>query len=321
LTLYQLPGRDQIAREVNLAAGAIREEGTDSGELCKTLFGRLPHHLRQKPRWLLALDPGLFEAPFAALLQEDGSRLAESHTIEIVPGAAYWVETGSRPSAARSPLFVGVGDPIYNTADPRRPKSQRSSARHSLTLARLVGSGAELAECARAWGGDRVLLEGGAASRSNLQTQLARDPAVVHIATHVVESQEQAAYGLIALSLTPSGENELVPPIEIAGWRTHAGVVVLSGCRSGEGRELPGAGLQGLTRAWLSAGADTVIASHWSTFDSSGVLFGALYRYLSNHPELGPAAALRSAQLETFHSGGWQANPRYWGAYFALGAR
>jgi CHAT domain-containing protein len=321
LALYELPGRDEIAGQVDEAARAIRHDGTDSGRLSRTLFGLLSAQLRGKTRWLLALAPGLFEAPFAALLQEDGSRLAENHTIEIVPGAAYWLEAVSRPLVPHTRLFVGVGDPIYNTADPRLPKGGTLPSRKTLTLARLVGSGAEVEECARGWAGERVLLKGADASRSNLQRQLARDPAVVHIATHVIESQEQPSYGLIALSLTPARENELVPPFEIAGWRTRAGLVVLSGCRSGDGEELPGAGLQGLTRAWLSAGARTVIASHWSTFDSSGALFGALYRHLSGHPELGPAAALRSAQLEALHSGGWQANPRYWGAYFALGTR
>ena len=33
------------------------------------------------------------------------------------------------------------------------------------------------------------------------------------------------------------------------------GLVVLSGCHSDAGRVLPGAGLLGLTRAWLTAGA------------------------------------------------------------------
>jgi CHAT domain-containing protein len=144
---------------------------------------------------------------------------------------------------------------------------------------------------------------------------------VVHLATHVVESHEPPAYGLIALSLTPRRENELLSPVEIAAWRTSVGLVVMSGCDSGRGDALPGTGLLGLTRAWLAAGAGTVIASNWSTPDDSGALFRVLYRNLSTHPELGPATALRSAQLEMIRSGGWRANPRYWGAYFAMGAR
>jgi CHAT domain-containing protein len=166
-----------------------------------------------------------------------------------------------------------------------------------------------------------VLLQGAAASRDNLRAQLARNPAVVHFATHVVESAERPSYGLIALSLTPTRESQLLPPFEIAAWRTGAGLVVLSGCHSGEGQALPGTGLLGLTRAWLTAGAGAVIASNWSTPDASGALFGALYRHLGAGPDIIPSAALRAAQLEMIRSGGWRANPRYWGAYFAVGAR
>jgi CHAT domain-containing protein len=200
-------------------------------------------------------------------------------------------------------------------------KSAQRTRGDSLALPRLVASGTEIDESARAWGGDCVLLKGTDASREHLRAQLGRNPAVVHIATHVVESGERPSYGLIALSLTPQRESELVPPFEIAEWRTGAGLVVLSGCHSGEGAALPGTGLLGLTRAWLTAGAGAVIASNWSTPDSSGALFAALYRHLSARPDAGPAAALRAAQVEMIRSGGWRANPRYWGAYFAVGAR
>jgi CHAT domain-containing protein len=188
-------------------------------------------------------------------------------------------------------------------------------------LPRLVGSGAELEACARSWSGERVLLKGAYASREGLAEQLRRNPAVVHLATHVLESSERPSYGLIALSLTPRRESELLPPYEIAGWRTNAGLVVLSGCHSAEGAQLPGTGLLGLTRAWLMAGAHSVIGSNWDTPDESGALFGALYRNLSGERRGSPAAALRAAQLEMIRSGGWRAKPSYWGAYFVVGSQ
>jgi CHAT domain-containing protein len=165
------------------------------------------------------------------------------------------------------------------------------------------------------------LLKGSTASRNSLAEQLRRNPAVVHLATHVLESSERPSYGLIALSLTARREIELLPPYEIAGWRTNAGLVVLSGCHSAQGAELPGTGLLGLTRAWLMAGAHSVISSNWATADESGALFGALYRNLSGERSHAPAAALRAAQLEMIRSGGWRAKPSYWGAYFVVGSQ
>jgi CHAT domain-containing protein len=164
-------------------------------------------------------------------------------------------------------------------------------------------------------------LEGASASRENLKRELARDPAVVHLATHVLESGGAEPQGLIALSLTPQRENQLLPPQEIAGWHTGADLVVMSSCHSAGAPALPGTGLIGLTRAWLAAGARTVIASNWPTPDENGFLFRSLYRNLSANLDLGPSAALRAAQLEMIRSGDWRARPLYWAAYFAVGAR
>ena len=124
--------------------------------------------------------------------------------------------------------------------------------------------------------------------------------------------------GLIALSLTDGGAANLLQPAEIARWHTAAQLVVLSGCHSAAGAVLPGTGLLGLNRAWLAAGAQNVISSHWAVPDESGSLFAVLYRNLSAHG-LSAAQALRTAQLEMLRTTGWRARPQYWGAYFAMG--
>jgi CHAT domain-containing protein len=98
---------------------------------------------------------------------------------------------------------------------------------------------------------------------------------------------------------------------------------VLSGCSSAQGEILPGTGLMGLTRAWLAAGAGTVIASRWPTADESGELFLSFYRRLLGsgafRTPARPAAALQQAQREMLHSGSWRSAPRYWAAFFATG--
>jgi CHAT domain-containing protein len=269
----------------------------------------------------------------------------ERHTIQVIPGVGYWLERVGRSTGDRSRLLLGVGDPIYNGADPRIrrrstgpewsfPLRLNAAPREGgLDLPRLVGSGAELDACARAWSGESVLLKGGEASRRNLLSQLRRKPAIVHLATHVLGtsvaesramegrvagSADRSAYGMIALSLTGPSEPELLPPMEIARWKIEAGLVVLSGCGSAGGTVLQGTGLMGLTRAWLAAGARSVVGSRWATPDEDGGLFRSFYRSL-NDPGQGPAQALRASQLEMIRSGGWRAKPRYWGAYFMLG--
>ncbi len=317
------------------------------------LFGPLAPRFQQKTRWLLALDqgehsapartgptaPGLFDAPLSALaIETKGPRpvfVAELHNTVLIPGAAFWTEAVARHrSLPVSPVFIGIGDAIYNTADPRLPPSlvarqtrttafiaSAATSLPSLALPRLVASGPELDACARAWVGERVLLKGAQASREQLQKQIRRNPAVLHFATHFLPSYGGRTSGLIALSLNPHGETELLAPEEIARWSVNGALVVLSGCHSAQGAVLPGTGLLGLTRAWLAAGAQCVIGSRWSTPDDSGVLFSALYRNLRGQAHPDPSEALRAAQVEMIHAGGWRAHPRYWGTYLTVGSQ
>ncbi|MBZ5580148.1 MAG: CHAT domain-containing protein [Acidobacteriia bacterium] len=325
VVLYRLPPRDLIESQVRATLAALREDRPTaagrSADLYATLFAPLAARFQRASRWLLALDETLFDLPIAALPTGRGPRsvyVAELHTVEVIPGAAYWLDSAARDRVPLAPLLVGVADPIYNRADARLERTRPGSA-PQLALPRLAGSSTEIEACARAWAGPSVLLRGSAASLENVAAQLRRRPAIVHLATHYLESAAHPGYALIALTLAPGGEPQLLTPFELSRWRIQAGLVVLSGCHSAAGPVLPATGLQGLTRAWLAAGAQSVIASLWETPDDDGALFRALYRNLRDGPALDPARALHDAQLDMIHDGGRHARPTYWGAYFLVG--
>jgi len=349
LVLYRLPPQNQLQRKIAAALEAIRQDrpGADASaaDLYAGLFGGVAPRFLNKTRWMLSLDKSLFDVPFAALMEPASGRpayLVERHETLVIPGAAYWVDAmARRGSASASGRFLGVGDPVYNAADSRLPAhgpawfrlaswlgpaADSAATPATLSLPRLPASASELDACARAWGGPSLLLEGARAARLELAAALDRDPEIIHFATHFLESSAPqrnyavaSAYGLIALSVGVRGEAELLTPAEIAHWKTRAVLVVLSGCHSDAGRVLPGAGLLGLTRAWLAAGAHSVAGSRWATPDENGALFAALYRGLRSQPTPDPSLALASAQREMIRSGGWRARPRYWGAYFMVG--
>jgi tetratricopeptide (TPR) repeat protein len=338
LAVYQLPPRRELQAQAATVSGLIRDDspGADAAGagLYASLFGILPRRFQDKPRWLLALDDALLNVPVAALVERQGARpvyVAQRHTTEVIPGAGYWLEAAARsPETPAARLFVGVGDPIYNTADDRHlgkaahsglftwPFLSAAAPDSSLLLPRLVASGAEVEACAAAWKGRRILLEGKDASTARLREELRQSPAVVHFATHVVASSDRTGYGMIALSLNDRNAAELLAPMEIAGWKAHVGLVVLSGCRSAAG-VWPWSGLVGLTRAWLAAGARSVVSSRWDTPDEEGALFRVFYRNLSAQERPNPVEALRAAQMEMMATGDWRSRPRYWGAYFVVG--
>jgi CHAT domain-containing protein len=78
----------------------------------------------------------------------------------------------------------------------------------------------------------------------------------------------------------------------------------------------------GMTRAWLAAGARSVIATRWPEPDrDTGSIFPSLYGlYLRNRASesLSFGALLRDAQLTELHAGGARADPARWASYFCV---
>ena len=325
--LYRLPSAAQLADLAGRFEKSVRENSpaaTLAGyRLYRALFGPLASPVQRKAHWLLALDASLFELPFAALVVETGADgpvfLAERHSVQTTSGAGMLALSAAAPRQSLRGPFLGVADPVYNTADPRWSGTAHPS--EDLHLARLVGSAREVAASAAAWSGPRspVLLEGAAASRCSVEAALDSHPAVLHFATHVLESRQRFRSGLIVLSLAGRGQTEALTSAEIATWHLDGALVALSGCSSGSAEALPGTGLMGLTRAWQAAGASAVIATRWPEPDDAGALFVSFYRYLHAFPQAGAAVALQHAQIALLRSHTWRSSPSYWGAYFVTG--
>ncbi|HVG60145.1 MAG TPA: CHAT domain-containing tetratricopeptide repeat protein [Hyalangium sp.] len=111
-------------------------------------------------------------------------------------------------------------------------------------------------------------------------------------------------------------ENSWVTALELAGlnlWGTQ--LVVLSACDTGRGDIQPGQGVYGLRRAFLSAGAETVVTSLWQVKDdtTSELMEGYYQRLFSGR---GRTAALREAMqaLRQKHP-----HPHFWAPFIAIG--
>lgn len=340
--LYALPDKSHLTADIQNFVEAVRARQDSSARLGRQLYGELFGHLeasfRDKPQWILALDEQLFHIPFGALVVDSAGPvyLAERHAVRITTGAVMLAGRHERPwNELLNGRFVGVGDAIYNTADPRWHEAARERVdsfagvvfaasegpkRQGWALARLPGSAREIESCARTWDAQPpILLEGADAAPAALRRALDAGPSVVHIAAHFLQGNAPPRPSLIALSLVKPGELQMVSPLEITRFKFSAGVVVLSGCSSGRADVLPASGLMGLTRAWLAGGARAVVASHWPTPDDNGPLFVAFYKHLQQSPDAGPAAALQRAQRDILRAGGWRSNPQYWATYFVVG--
>ena len=278
-------------------------------KLYQNLFGEVRNSYLSHPRWLLELDGPLFDVPFSALVAGN-EYLGANAALEIIPSAIML----KRREPFLAGGFLGVGDPIYNAADIRY---QGDRARVGTALPRLPATAPELDASAREWGSKSQLLTGEHATAPEVEIALRSNPAVVHFATHVVAGPGDYSSGLIALSLDHNGTVGLLGPTEIVAHPVKAQLVVLNGCHSAQGQALPGAGLMGLTRAWIGAGAKAVLATRWDIPDDAGqAVMVAFYRSLRSNPDQGPAFALRQAQMELARGNRWP--PSVWAAYFLL---
>ncbi len=327
ITLGRLAPQGEIREQVEKFLNSVREDkGVEAsgGRLFSSLFGQIHSRVEGKKRWLLILDRDLFSVPFAALSTSVPARfLVEEHSLRIMPGV--FLQQDEPVSLHHSDGFLGVGDAIYNRADPRFPNSNSTFAKVKYPLSRLPATAAEISNCALRLKptGTVNLLTGAQVNTKSLRAALSNNPHIIHIAAHFVTENLPDAEPSLALGVNSQGVPELVSPKETATFNTHARLVVLNGCGSGSGPGRPGSGLMGLTRAWLAAGVQTTIASLWPTPDDTGEMFLGLYERISNQNELlnSPqiAEALRQSQLSCLRSKTFRSKPKYWSAFFVVG--
>jgi len=330
LRLYELPNQETIEKEANDFSRAVAEKWPNRDSIGQkfgsALFGKTAPFLAHKQNWLLTVDGKLLDkVPFSALpiYTSVGAfkPLGTVHTLRFLPSALLLYSPKTRTV---SPRFVGVGDPIYNRADARNDHAPASGASEQktsslTTLARLVGSEREIQRAAKASGlPETETLTGKKASGAELRQALTTSPEILHFAVHVVSPKEHPGEAALALSLDKNNIPELLTAESVATYRTPGSLVVLSGCASQQGEVLPGAGLVGLSRAWLLAGASAVIVSAWPTPDDSGQFFSIFYGHFQQTS--GPIAqraamALQRTQSDMQSSGGYRSDASFWAAY------
>jgi CHAT domain-containing protein len=144
----------------------------------------------------------------------------------------------------------------------------------------------------------------------------------VHFATHGMLNSAHPELSALMLSLVNEQgveQDGFLWAHEVYNLRLPAEMVVLSGCRTGLGKEIKGEGLVGLTRGFMYAGSARVLVSLWDIADeASSALMVRVYKEILGQQRLRPAAALRAAQISIWNEKRWQA-PYYWAAFVLQG--
>ncbi len=259
------------------------------------------------------------------------------------------VNVGAKEQSAQA---TSKEQPAKASTKPAEPKARRGSVTDARSLSELyfqpLGGTAEEADAIRKFFPDAHLLTGESATTDALKRTVA--PRMLHIATHGfflqtpqavadagaraptttpgMEAASESDNPLLRSGLALAGANRrgaaattddgILTALEASGlnlWGTK--LVVLSACDTGLGEVHNGEGVYGLRRAFVLAGAETLVMSLWPASDySTRTLMTSYYRNLKQG--WGRGAALRRAQLEMLKRNP-QLHPFYWANFIQSG--
>ncbi|MFD9409813.1 CHAT domain-containing protein [Streptomyces sp. NPDC059989] len=141
---------------------------------------------------------------------------------------------------------------------------------------------------------------------------------VLHLACHATfDAHEPRSSALVLADPEDPRRPVHLTLEELIHTRTDARLAVLSGCRTGLADLAPGGELDGMVRAFLTAGAHTVIASQWRVDDeATTALMARMYRELAGGAPVG--SALRTAQRAIRATPGLD-HPYFWSGFVQTG--
>jgi CHAT domain-containing protein len=145
---------------------------------------------------------------------------------------------------------------------------------------------------------------------------------VLHIAAHALVNEDQPELSGIALSMVDRGGasvNGVVRLHDVYRMRAPVELVTLSACRTSEGKNIAGEGVEGLARGFLVAGSRSVLAAKWEADDAStNQLMRSFYSAFLQENQTS-TAALRAAQRKLIADKRFSA-PYYWAGIVLAGS-
>lgn len=326
-----------------------------SSELFDRILKPALEKLEISKRLIIIPDGMLNVTPFEVLVTGAGCDngiksncfFGDQYNISYYPSAA--ILTFNREAVPQTPppqgSLLAVGDPIYGLDDDRLSNSQisflqgnKEKDNREFTLRgsrfrnvmegkgysfeRLRNSGLEVKKIKDAFEnspGDREVLVGFDASESRLKSRDLTKYRYLHFTLHGILAFDvpYLKEPALVLGVDPdSREDGFLTLGEIYALKLNADLVTLSACETGLGLRVAGEGVIGLSRAFMIAGARSVLVSLWKVSDeSTALLMEEFYRLLSRGEEKVDALAKAKQKLRQM---GYK-NPYFWAPFILIG--
>ena len=299
---------DAYLREVKAKRPAMSE----ARKLYQLLLAPVPE-TEERQQLVIVRDGPLHLVPFDALINDHEQYVMQSHTVVYAPSAmTFFLLRQSRPQRKTSGMLA-VGGVPYGHSGLKASAVTRGFGESGLED--LPGSADEARAAMEALPSDQnILLVGTGATETAVKNSMNRR--VIHLAVHAIaNSGRPDRASLVLLSDPTNGEDGFLEASEIVQLRLSADLVVLSACNTAVGPIEGEEGISTLARAFLLAGARTVISTLWSINDNSTVYLMKVFYSRLSRGEPAPYALRMAKQdmLETF--GSTSALPYYWAGF------
>jgi CHAT domain-containing protein len=310
---------------------AASTSGTPAHDLYQALLAPVVASIGTARDVYVGADAAIWRVPFAALEDAAGKVLIDQGYVFRYLPASQELARSPNPTPAKS-LFV-LGAPEFGR------KVEGSVFQRFEPLANTRSEAEDLAKLwkTRVPTSDVRLLLGAQASKAALLG--ASSHGVIHVATHgwflpsasalradtklfLTPEPAMIAPPLVRTGLALSGANQglegTVTALELSTLDLRATqLVVLSACETGRGEVSAGEGVFGLSRAFLSDGAETVVSTLWSVGDASTrELMSAYYSRLLRGEDR--VTSLYGAARELRGKPGRQ-DPWFWAGFLPYG--
>ena len=285
------------------------------GPIARQLMDGIPVLDNPSVRHITVIPDGvLARIPFEALTLPGTSRLlVERFTVSYSPSAALIARVANH-RAVRWPwqtAFVAFADPSPN------PGALAAELTPARAWPRLPEAVREVTGIAHSVGG-RSMVHAGADARKQYLGEATYAP-LLHFATHAFADMQDTDRSYILLApATPAQRSDYlflkeVYALPLAG----VDLVTASACETGGGKLVRGEGVESFSRAFLAAGARSVVTSLWSVGDKSTA--EVMLRFYSGLAAgKSKAEALRAAKLDFLRSPS-ASHPAYWAAFVLNG--
>ena len=331
-SVFPLKGKREIEAASDELLSKLRQQQMSQAEGQK-LGGLVALPELESYRYLTIVPDGrLHLIPFDALIRPDRSYWGKNQTISYTPSAAteFVLRTRQRQPRPDDRTFLGVGSVNYgvetrthavSTSAPRsRSESPVEDEAFDPSQMRQLPDSLEEVRSAAALVDPHATLEtGDNATKTafyDVKPQLFK---IIHFAVHAVTDVNRPDRAALILRIDPPRSDGRLEARDILRLRLRSELVVLSACDTAVGRLQGEEGIANLTRAWLAAGADSVVSTLWPV-DDSFTLY--LMKRFYEHLALGDdkASALHRAKLDLLKQFGEDTPPVFWAGFTLTGA-